>query len=360
MNEGVPESEPTSIQSKVEGLRPGYTIARIKGFTPTPCIAMREIQSKIKLNTQGDVVPQQGMTEAEIIMETAGLSSMFIPQVWKKIQDWTIAHPPGLAIPRRFPEDEKLIPLSKEELMDILKSENFSDTFRIFFEYTEWVFSQLAKRWEKEQEEKLQQTEPEDEQKRRGLVVYRRYKEVLGYGMSNVVRENGASETLPGRHILGGLTTGLQMIFQSFKILTELYQQSHNRQLPTKEELKKLVRSAKPLLLAIAQSDVQTLSLIQEEISKPEIKRSLYIAFRNPDFDPSKFLILQEGSGLFLEIRPEVLEKIEERLKTMEHDDFHTGCPALFAEGRSAINELYDWAAKLCEEFYIEAQPKFK
>lgn len=330
----------------------GYSVARIKGFTPDPRISVRDLVANQDLANKKDLGEEAiENVSAKIKLETAALSSMFIPQVWQKVHKWISENPPGIAVPIR--NSKVLQPMPVEGFNNLARHADSNQSLNLIRKHTELILLVLAKEWEAEQEEKLRQIDSADPKDIRMIEAYRRYKKMLGRGVSNVVDQKTQEPTeSTGDHIIGGLATGRAMIFQSFGVLEEVFLRQYGRR-PTAEELKKLIQGTKSLILAIAQTDLQTFSELEDEITKPKDAR---LSYMDNGFDPEKFSISAQGSNFCLEIKPEILDKVEKRLVTRGHDPLHTGCPALFTkgeEGKNVITELHDWFSKLYEEFYI-------
>ena len=60
----------------------GYTVARIKAFTPAP---RTPIHTDHKDGLHKEAIKGREMTALEVKMETAEMATMFIPYVWQKI-----------------------------------------------------------------------------------------------------------------------------------------------------------------------------------------------------------------------------------------------------------------------------------
>jgi len=152
------------------------------------------------------------------------------------------------------------------------------------------------------------------------------------------------------------------MVISNFlRILPEVYTREYGRA-PSKQEMKKLVQSALPLILSIAQLDVNTFGAVIHSIS-PKMDTAALLSNRSHYFNPNVFMVIREKDKLSLEVRPECLDEIEDLIKDYENTAIHTGCPALFVkgqDGKNVISEFYNWISKLYEKFYIDANPEFK
>lgn len=333
-------------KSRTKGtLFPGYTVARVKKFTPG---------KRINIRKSDEVEPSEinslEARQAAIKKETVALTSMFLPEVWQKIHEWINKHPPGLA--SFLPSTYGLVFEPIDEVKGKTEHADSRKVVDILNMHTSLVFQEFIRSWQLEQEEKLSQPNPALEERRKK--AYERYKKILELGISGVNnKRSGKGITSIEEHFIGGFNTARFMIWRLFKILPEVYEKQYGKP-PGKTELVKLVRGIRPLVLVIAQSDRPTLSSIELELSEPTADES--IIPQQADFNPKNFLILKQGENFYLEIKSEVLDETETLIRRLGNDPLRTGCPALLAEGakgKNVVSEMYDWFAKLYEEFYI-------
>lgn len=360
----MPIEDPTKRLSSThkDELPTGYTIKRIQEFTPRASIPIRELKPNYdKLADRGEnleKITPVGEKDLRIKMETMALASMFIPEVWKKITDWIAEHPEELA--KSFKETGGLSPKKIEEVTNKLKHADGQEAVKILNEHTANIFTGITRGWKSQQTKKSLEPEPADPNEIKMWKAYKRYEDVLSFGMSMVKKQTEEeSATSTSDHILGGFSTARGIIWKSFGILPEVYKLNNNGQNPTKAELANLIRGTKPFVLAMAHSDVPTLNAIQVKLGESENMASFA-----EDFEPKKFWISKKNNNLYLEIKPEILDKVENFIKhNLNKEDFRTGCPALSAEGvdgQNVVNEMYDWFAKLYVDLYIKNQDQFK
>jgi len=234
-----------------------------------------------------------------------------------------------------------------EEIKKMARQEGSRKVVDMLNMYTQPIFNNLTKEWMNEQN-----TEQD--------ALYRRYVQVLWQGMSNVTDlEKGTPVINPGDHIGGGFRTARFMNWRLIKILPEIFEQQHGRE-PTNTELMSLLSGTKPLVIALANCDALAMNVIEANL-EDDHKRDEYTLPRSNDFDPNYFWVSKKGDKYYLEIKPEILDKVARIIKTKERDIFRTGCPALLTEGvegQNMVSELFDWFARLYKEFYIDAREK--
>ncbi len=346
--------------------RPGYTIARIKKFSPHKRADVGgQVKAYQDFKNSGAEVDASGidqMDKDKIKRETVGLSLEASSQIWKKIYHWVGEHPPGIIYPINDAKDS-LHPISPEDLSHALESEDSVQVVKVLDRHTVGIIRHQIHSWVNEQEARLLQPEPTQGEERKKYKIYERYKKVLLLGMSNVHDEGTLKPaTSPELHIGGGFITARKIIWGVLGILPHVFKRQYGRS-PTKNELLNLVRLARPLVFAISMTDVYVLGDIQEILGQIQTVDETQRSSLKMTLDPSKFCILKEGDNLSLEIKSSALDAIDKLLETprknREKPTSRTGCPAAAAagaDGKNVVSELYDWFAKLYEEFYINEQ----
>lgn len=254
-----------------------------------------------------------------------------------------------------------LIPISMEKVKDEMQNCTPQQAIKILDEHILNIFIKLTIKWQDEQNIKLLQPEPTDGEERKMWKAYKRYGEILALGESGVSRLGHHSVKLVYLQILGGFNTARHVVWQSLGVLPEVYKLENNGQNPTKVELANFIEGVKPFILTTAHSDVQTLNVIEMQLGK-----SISVDFNDlltQEFDPKKFWISKQRNNLYLEIKPEVLDEVQNILSYVGNDAFRTGCPALVADGvdgKNVVVEMYDLFARLYKELYINNQSQFK
>ncbi len=357
---------PDSLIPKTDSaLSAGYTMARIKKLAGKPFDVRKHALSHSH-HPESTIEPGSAnleMSEGEILkIEITHLTSLFVCEVWKKIHKWIKTHPPGIATLERYATT--LSPISREELADILKYLEPAKAVDLLADCTGKISEILVPEWYVDQEKVLKEKEDVVEEEEKIWAAYRRYKKILTLGTANVKeRDKGKRIESVDKHLWGGFVTAEGVIWRCFKILPEVFEEQYGRPI-TKEELKTLVTGTHPLVLAIASTSVNVLTATQLELVESTNNNNRIKDIRDRDFKPSKFSISKNGNNLYLEIKPDILDKIEKRVQDSQNANFlHTGCPALFAEGvegKNVVSELFTWFAEVYEEFFINARNEYK
>ncbi len=351
MKTGEPEKFKFSAANpKNEGiLKAGYTVNRIKKLSPVEITDIRTVEPKYteSLNTGSEIAEEKSREEKEleIRLEVAKLASFFISQIWKKITQF-------LKDPRSDTDASKFV---------LKKSYNPETVAQTIDTYVRGVTGAFIENWYEEQEKKSIQPEPTESEEKRNWKIYARYKKMLSMGINNVVTtENNTPIISANKHIEGGIATANYISLRFLAVLPKVYEQQYKHS-PTREDLLKLSKGVKPLILAMSAVDVSTLSSIHNELSL--VKRFIQVPGFFNGFNPNKFWISEQGGNLYLELKPEVLDEIEKNVNATEHGFIRTGCPALIsegAEGGKVISEMYDWLEKLYKKYYIDVPNNFK
>lgn len=317
---------------------PGYSILRIRSLSPKPLVAIKE-ESPSR-------VVSGVMTRNEVKMELAHLSSVFIEELWNDFLQWRKDNPVGLGhytssgLFRSFTEIDKSKFIYKIEGLDA------NHVLENLVSHSRDIFVYLAKNLIRRKKEDLVDFDNLTAEQKINLRIFKRYQDVLRLGQSIVSGMDGNPVEEPDRHLLGGVFTSIEIITDFFGILENLFIRQYGHK-PDKEELHKLLLSSKPIILAIAQTDVQTFDIIMDKLYRGRGSRS--------HMDDNFFLI--ERNGVFsLEVKKEILDEIEREIKNKENNLIHTGCPALYVKSknkRNVISEIHDFYAKLFEEYYF-------
>lgn len=322
----------------------GYTRDAIMKMTPHPLAPLEDAHVHDGAETLDSIT----MSRDQIKFETAALASIFIEEAWSHVSDWVRENPAGVG-----KEAVGFVkPIAVEEFKRKCKDSDPRVVVALIGEYTKDVFMQGVYDWRHSREMDLKNQDSLDPKEKQKLAAYLRYKKILSFGLSNVSNRDHDPVEDVVEHMLGGIGTARNVVLDCLGVLENVFVSKFQRN-PTKQEMERLILGAKTLVLSLAQTDVQTFGYIMDSL---EYSSQRHLTSAN-------FTIAERGHNLSLEIKKEKLDKMQESLARIPNKMVRTGCPALFAKGengRNVVSEMYDYFAKLFEEFYLNNNSKFR
>ncbi len=348
MNSRQEEVGQTSESTPPDPTKAGYSKillerlnSRIKLLSPKVAIKEGSIDAISKASGE-----MEGRSEEEKIrFELAAVTAHFIPEVWKNMLDWLRSNGVDLAVPA----NDKLVTLSEEEVVGIIKGRPLSPDNLVQMVTTK-VEDFFVDEWTKEMEQKLQN--PEFKQTKEGQ-FYARWQELLKQ------RTKFLKQTLtPESHLKVGMQQANDIVWSLFRTIPKIYQKQYPDRALEPQQHEQLVRNANILVSSIASCNPLIARKIFQIINPSPTVNPFHV-YNNYALDFFKFLEGANGQK-YLEFDPTLFKSVEQFLETSEAKQEIIAtirCPALYVTGRNGRNliaDFYDWNASLYLKYCID------
>lgn len=323
------------------------------GFGQNARPLMTEVAQAVKSGEVSHPVLESLSKVDQQKIEVNAIATVLIRDIWEELSGSLQLHAPGLGQKRFIEGVPRLVWVEAAEVeAEMAQAETSAQAISILSKYTRQVPGWHVKEWFERHMTRLNEL-PEEELTYVDR-AFRRYNSLLP-----TLDRVDNDEPSPRSHLMAndilsnGLEAGQEVTFATLSCIPELYFRQFGQR-PNGEEVRAIAQASQSFVLLLATSQLGIFNILSGAL----LNRTA------PEFDLDKLELEEKNGTLRLGVKKECLEAALREIEAINGgigpskreaslDSVRTGCPAMAADGKNVIVELYQWYMRVADQFYF-------